>query len=73
MCTRRSPTSPRAFHELENVVLLPHIGSATEDTRGQMAVLAAKNAIAMLGGKRPKNIVNPEVFGSAAYLRRIGK
>jgi glyoxylate reductase len=59
--------------KLENAVLLPHIGSATEDTRGQMAVLAAKNAIVMLRGIRPKNIVNPEVFGSADYLRRIGK
>jgi glyoxylate reductase len=57
--------------KLENVVLLPHIGSATLDTRGQMAVVAAKNAIMMLRGKRPKNIVNPEVFHSPEYLRRV--
>jgi glyoxylate reductase len=57
--------------KLENVVLLPHIGSATNDTRGQMAVVAAKNAIAMLRGKRPPNIVNPEVFESPEYLRRV--
>jgi glyoxylate reductase len=57
--------------KLENVVLLPHIGSATNDTRGQMAVVAAKNAIAMLRGKRPHNIVNPEVFESPEYLRRL--
>ena len=69
----KEPNLTPGLSRLENVVLLPHIGSATEDTRGQMAVVAAKNAIAMLGGKRPKNIVNPEVFGSAAYLRRIGK
>jgi glyoxylate reductase len=56
--------------KLENVVLLPHIGSATLDTRGQMAVVAVKNAITMLRGKRPKNIVNPEVFKSPEYLRR---
>jgi len=69
----KEPHPTPGLFKLENVVLLPHIGSATEDTRGQMAVLAAKNAIAMLRGKRPKNIVNPEVFGSADYLRRIGK
>jgi glyoxylate reductase len=57
--------------KLENVVLLPHIGSATLDTRGQMAVVAVKNAIMMLRGKRPKNIVNPEVFESPGYFRRL--
>ena len=57
--------------KLENVVLLPHIGSATADTRGQMAVLAAKNAVAILRGKRPPNIVNPKVLESPQYLRRI--
>jgi len=56
---------------LENVVLLPHIGSATLDTRGQMAVVAAKNAIAMVRGKKPQNIVNPEVFGSSEYRRKL--
>jgi hypothetical protein len=36
-----------------------------------MAVVAAKNAVAMLRGKRPKNIVNPEVFESSQYRRRL--
>ena len=57
--------------KLENVVLLPHIGSATMDTRGQMAVVAVKNAIMMLRGRKPKNIVNPEVYRSPEYLRRV--
>jgi glyoxylate reductase len=69
----KEPDITPGLLKLDNVVLLPHIGSATEDTRGQMAVLAARNAIAMLRGKKPKNIVNPEVFGSADYLRRIAK
>jgi glyoxylate reductase len=69
----KEPNLTPGLSKLENVVLLPHIGSATEDTRGQMAVVAVKNAIAMLRGKRPKNIVNPEVLGSADYLRRIRK
>jgi len=57
--------------ELENVVLLPHIGSASDDTRGQMAVVAVKNALAMARGKRPKNIVNPSVFDAPDYIRRV--
>ncbi|NWF92734.1 MAG: D-glycerate dehydrogenase [Syntrophaceae bacterium] len=67
----REPRLSPGLSKLENVVLLPHIGSATEDTRGQMAVVAVKNAIAMLRGKRPPNIVNPEVFASSEYLRRV--
>jgi glyoxylate reductase len=38
---------------LENVVLIPHLGSATIETRTAMGVLAAQNAVAVLGGKRP--------------------
>jgi glyoxylate reductase len=69
----KEPRLSVGLSKLENAVLLPHIGSATSDTRGQMAVLAAKNAVAMLQGKRPPNIVNPEVLDSPQYLRRIGK
>lgn len=65
------PRLSPGLSELDNVVLLPHIGSATEDTRGQMAVLAVKNALAMVRGKRPTNIVNPEAFESPEYLRRV--
>ncbi|OLT23827.1 D-glycerate dehydrogenase [Ornithinimicrobium sp. CNJ-824] len=39
--------------ELENVVLLPHLGSATVETRTQMALLAARNVVAVLGGQEP--------------------
>jgi len=60
----KEPRLSPGLAKLENVVLLPHIGSATMDTRGQMAVVAAKNAITMLRGRKPKNIVNPEVFNS---------
>ena len=38
---------------LENVVLLPHLGSATHQTRTAMAVLAARNAAAVLRGEEP--------------------
>jgi lactate dehydrogenase-like 2-hydroxyacid dehydrogenase len=46
---------------LENVVLLPHVGSATAETRLAMAMLAAENLIAALEGRRPPNLVNVEV------------
>lgn len=39
--------------ELENVVLAPHLGSATVETRTAMAELAARNAISVLGGQGP--------------------
>jgi glyoxylate reductase len=57
--------------QLDSVVLLPHIGSATKDTRVQMAVMAAKNAVTLLKGRRPAQVVNPEVFESPAYLRKV--
>ena len=46
--------------ERENVVLLPHIGSATEETRAAMAELAAKNILAVLAGEEPPTpVVRP--------------
>ena len=43
--------------ELENIILTPHIASATEKTRGKMSELAAENIIAALEGKTPPNLV----------------
>ena len=40
---------------MPNVVLLPHIGSATTETRTKMAIMAAENIIAVLSGKPPLN------------------
>jgi phosphoglycerate dehydrogenase-like enzyme len=48
--------------ELENVVLLPHIGSASIRTRFTMARMCAENLQAGLSGARPANVVNPEVL-----------
>jgi D-3-phosphoglycerate dehydrogenase len=50
--------------ELDNVVLTPHIASATIETRTKMATMAAQNLVDGLLGKRPQNLVNPEVLGS---------
>jgi glyoxylate/hydroxypyruvate/2-ketogluconate reductase len=48
--------------ELPNVVLLPHIGSATEATRRRMVGIAADNLIAALTGSAPLTPINPEVL-----------
>jgi glyoxylate reductase len=50
---------------LDNVVLLPHLGSATIETRTAMAELAARNAVAVLRGDQPPTPVNPEVLEAA--------
>jgi glyoxylate reductase len=52
--------------ELDNVVLVPHIGSASVETRGRMAEMAVENLLAGLSGKVPPNLVNPEVLGRRA-------
>jgi glyoxylate reductase len=45
-----------------NVVLAPHISSASLETRTKMACMAAENVVALLKGQRPPNILNPEVL-----------
>jgi len=47
---------------LENVVLMPHVGSATVETRARMARMAAENLLSALRGERPAHVVNPEVW-----------
>jgi gluconate 2-dehydrogenase len=49
------------FLRLDNVVLMPHIGSSTEATRRAMAMTAARNLVAALNGGKPPNLLNPEV------------
>jgi lactate dehydrogenase-like 2-hydroxyacid dehydrogenase len=56
------PTLTPGLADLENIVLLPHIGSASIETRTNMAVTAARNCIAALRGKRPPHLVNPEAL-----------
>lgn len=51
--------------DLQNVVLLPHVGSASVATRTRMCGIAAENILAVLHGKRPPNLVNPEALGNA--------
>jgi glyoxylate reductase len=50
--------------ELENAVVIPHLGSATFDTRDAMGNLAVDNVFAAIEGARPPTILNPEVLES---------
>jgi glyoxylate reductase len=54
------PNSP--LLNLENIVLTPHIGSASFETRKKMATTAAKNLVVALNGEEPPNLVNQEVL-----------
>ena len=58
---------------LPNVVLTPHIGTAVRETREEMALRTVENIERFLDGKRPLDILNPEVYGEAATRdERIG-
>ena len=54
----REPEIEERLLSLDNVVLLPHIGSATYETRLKMAMMAAKNLIQGLSGQKPDNLVS---------------
>ena len=54
----KEPLINEKLYGLENTVLLPHIGSATEETRAEMAVMALSDCMAVLNGKKPLNKVN---------------
>jgi glyoxylate reductase len=45
-----------------NVVLAPHLASASLETRSKMAVMAAGNIVALFNGQRPANMLNPDIF-----------
>lgn len=64
------PHVPRALRELPNVVLTPHVASASVATREGMAVLAAQNLAVALAGRRPPNPVALKPAGDSARRRR---
>ncbi len=66
----REPELEPGLAALPNVVLAPHIASATVETRSRMSLMAAQNAWAHLRGERAPNAVNPEVYDTEAYLKR---
>lgn len=56
---------------LDNVLLLPHIGSASHATRGSMAATAVANAAAHLAGRPAPHVINPEVYATDRWRRRV--
>jgi glyoxylate reductase len=58
----REPEIHPDLLDLENVVVIPHLGSATVDTRIAMGMLAIDNVVAALAGERPPTVLNPEVW-----------
>ena len=65
------PEMAPGLSEAPNTVLVPHIGSASRDTRGKMATMAAENALAHLAKEKAPNCVNPEVYDTEAYQERV--
>jgi len=59
------PEIPEELMKLDNCVIVPHIGSATIETREKMAELAAKNIILASRGEMPVSVVNPEVMNKS--------
>jgi glyoxylate reductase len=59
------PEVSRELRGLKNAVLNPHLGSATVETREEMAGIVVDNILAFLDGRRPPNVVNPEVLEKA--------
>lgn len=53
----REPEIEEGLKELDNAVILPHIGSASVETRTKMALMAAENIVAVLNGEKPVNPV----------------
>jgi glyoxylate reductase len=60
----REPEIEPTLLGLQNVVLAPHIASASRETRLKMCMMAAENLVAGLKGERPPNLVNPEALGN---------
>jgi glyoxylate reductase len=58
----REPHVHPALLKLENVVLAPHIASASVDTRRKMSMMAAESAVAAIENRRPANLLNPEAL-----------
>jgi len=60
--TNPEPMQPdNPLLEMENVCVLPHVGSGNEETRGKMSLLAAENIIGFYRDGKIPHLVNPEV------------
>lgn len=58
----REPAMADGLADCHNAVLLPHLGSATFQTRSNMSRIAGENVVAVLHGQKPPNLVNPDAW-----------
>ena len=58
----KEPEITEELKALDNVVILPHIGSATDEARRDMAVLVAQNIIDVIEGRTPRTLVNKDIL-----------
>jgi glyoxylate reductase len=57
------PYVPRALREMDNVILVPHNGGATFDSRTNQILPLAQGIRDLIGGRRPRGLLNPEIYG----------
>jgi glyoxylate reductase len=60
----REPEVEKSLLDLDNVTLVPHLGSATVETRAAMGLFAVENLLNGISGQRPRGLLNPEVLGT---------
>jgi len=65
----QEPKLSPGLADMPNAVLLPHLGSATRETRARMAMMVAENCLAGLKGNVPPNLVNPAVLADTGESR----
>jgi glyoxylate reductase len=57
------PDVPKALRELDNVILAPHNGGATYDSRARQVMPLAEGIRDLIEGRRPRGLLNPEIYG----------
>ena len=62
----QEPAVPLEFLTMENVVLTPHVGTNIRETRREMTWAACERILIALGGQRPPDVVNPEIYDGYA-------
>jgi glyoxylate reductase len=68
----QEPTSvDNPLLKLANVVVAPHISSASLETRSQMAEMVAENLVAFFEGRKPPNLINPDVMKTHPLKKQV--
>ena len=67
------PKITEELKELKNVVLAPHVGNATFETRDAMAEMAVRNILAVLNGEEPVTLVNQKVLVTKKKPSGLGR